>query len=385
MTPGTTNSSILLVLRTPPPYGGGEIVARIIRDAFRGSYSILEFTRPRHSKGTQGRFSVDNFAFGIYYTARTSWTILRRKPRVVYMDISKEFVPFLRSIPILMVCSLRGVRVVGDLAGAYFQFLETPGWKRRLGQMSLTRAWAIRVLSPSLAQRLEMRGLHNAVSFSNGFDPPPGIPPGERPFPETPRFLYVGTINASKGILVLLDFLEEYRAGGGTGHLDIVGEWESEEIRSQVLDRVRERNLAGLVTFHGLLVGEEKWKRFREATVLIHPSTWDGQPVTILEALAFGIPVVATPVGAIPDTIVHGADGYVMQERTGLEALRGVRAILADPATYARFSRTAREAYRTKYRREVFVDHLQTLLEQTLRGESYSTQQKENNRATIQH
>ena len=54
---------------------------------------------------------------------------------------------------------------------------------------------------------------------------------------------------------------------------------------------------------------------FRSADVLLHPTRWDGQPVTILEALAFGLPVVATSVGAIPDTIRSGVDGYLMRRR----------------------------------------------------------------------
>jgi glycosyltransferase involved in cell wall biosynthesis len=123
-----------------------------------------------------------------------------------------------------------------------------------------------------------------------------------------------------------------------------------------------------MVTFHGLLVGEAKWEVFRRATLLIHPTSWDGQPVTILEALAFGIPVVATRVGAIPDTVDHASTGYLMESRTAREALAGVLAITSDPGTYARYSKAAQAAYVHRYTREVFVENMRSLLEKTLKN-----------------
>ena len=143
--------------------------------------------------------------------------------------------------------------------------------------------------------------------------------------------------------------------------LHVVGEWESDETRTKVMETVHTTGITERVHFHGLLIGEAKWRAFREADILVHPTYWDGQPVTMLEALAFGLPIVATPVGAIPDTLSSGVEGYLMRENTAAELIAGVGEILKDTSTYEGYSLRARRAYTERYTLELFgnnIDHL---------------------------
>jgi len=364
------DSSVLLVLRTPPPYGGGEITALSLLEAFRGRFDTLEFTRVRHSKQTQGRFTAENLWFGLRYIAVTAARILRSHPRVLYLDIPKDFPSFLRTSCILLVARALRVAVVGDLAGAAFPFLETPGWKRRLGLWFLRPVYAIRVLSPSLVSRLHATGLANGVSVSNGITCEAADRVPERHLPPVPQFLYVGKLSASKGLWTILHFLEFCSSRNRQIHVHLVGEWESRTLGTDVMAWVRERNLESMLTLHGLLIGETKWEVFRRATVLLHPTLWDGQPVTILEACAFGLPVIATDVGAIADTVEHGTTGFIMKESSIEEVLKGSETILADPETYSRYAREARRSYEERFRRETFVQRMEELF---LKAQTCST------------
>ena len=121
--------------------------------------------------------------------------------------------------------------------------------------------------------------------------------------------------------------------------------------------------LADVVELHGLLVDEPKWAQFRAADVLLHPTHWDGQPVTILEALAFGLPVVATKIGAIPDTIRSGVDGYLMADDSATELAAGVRTVTANAETYAAFSLNARKSFLERFTAARFEQGMARLLE----------------------
>ena len=356
----------MLVLRTPPPFGGGEIIGLILREYFVGKCSLLEFTRPRASKRTQGNVSLGNLWFGLKYIATTIVRLLITRPQVVYLDLPKNIVAFLRTSFILVACFLLRVRVIGDLAGAHFEFLSANPFLNRLGLFFLKRVYRIRVLSRSIKRALTAYELGNLVSISNGIPDPSTIWQGSKELSNVANFLYVGKISASKGIRTILEFIDAYTKEDVVFHVHIVGEWEDRRTQLLVEEIIHSQDISRYVTFHGVLVGEEKWNVFRRCHVLIHPTYWDGQPVTILESFAMGLPVIATKVGAIPDTVDHGVTGYLMKENTAEEIIQGTRMIMGDPETYRRFSGEARRAYHEKYRVEQFLINMESLLREAL-------------------
>lgn len=362
---------VLLVLRTPPPFGGGEMIAAELERLFTGRYRILSFQRPGHTKATQGRLSGGNLAFGLRYIARTCLELVLRRPTVLYLDIPKDRPSFVRSSVILAVASALRVRVVGDLAGGDFPFLDRGGIEGRLSRRLLSRLHAIRVLGDSIGERLRERGLSNAVAVSNGIARPAAASlPAERR-DQAIGLLYVGKVGESKGIFRLLAALAEGgdRPGRLPWHLDVAGEWESEAVRAAALEVVAARGLADRVTFHGLAVDDAKWALFRRAHLLVHPTDWDGQPVTILEAFAFGLPVVSTRVGAIPDTVTDGIEGIVVTDTSPATLVAAIDRI-AEPSEYQRYSDAARAAFAARYETAVFERSMAALFDRAARDPS---------------
>ena len=209
----------------------------------------------------------------------------------------------------------------------------------------LGSTYAIRVLGESVAATLSTHGIENTVVIPNGIEEPPNAGTGAAAPPDALReFLYVGKIAHAKGISTLVDFADEFR-DAAPFRLHVVGEWQDEQTKAEIEQAVRTRDLADLIVFHGRLVGNDKWDLYARAHVLLHPTYWDGQPVTILEALAFGVPVVATRIGAIPDTIATGHEGYLMSDNSSAEVRAGVETILRDERTYRAYSARARASY----------------------------------------
>ena len=161
------------------------------------------------------------------------------------------------------------------------------------------------------------------------------------------EFLYVGKIAHAKGISTLVEFVDTFRetASRSASTSSVSGRTSRRRRRSR--RRCARRGLSDLIVFHGRLVGDDKWRVYARAHVLLHPTYWDGQPVTILEALAFGLPVVATRIGAIPDTIATGDEGYLMSDNSSAEVRAGVETIIRDERTYDGYRSRARASYRT--------------------------------------
>lgn len=339
------------------------MIGRQLEELFSGTFPILAFRRREHGKGQQGRVNVSNVGFGVKYVLRTMLELVRQRPIALYLDIPKDRLSFLRTSLLLGVSRALRVRVVGDLAGADFQFLDGRDLIARFGGRQLRRLHAIRVLGPSVAETLRRRGLTNAVVVSNGIAEPPVAGRDAGPVEQELGLLYVGSVSESKGVLTLVEAMHLFaRDGGRAARLDIVGEWQSDVFRERVHGLVAEAGLKESIRVHGLLVGEAKWEVFRRAHLLVHASSWDGQPVTILEAFAFGIPVVATPVGAIPDTVTDGVDGYLMRERSAAELVAGIERIATDDATYEGYATRARATWERRFSAATFESGMAALL-----------------------
>ena len=361
------SQDVLLVLRTPPPHGGGEIIAEELRHHFQGTYDVLLFRRREHSKPQQGRLIAANLLFALTYLEKTIGRIIHRRPKVLYIDLPKDALSFTRTVGILLICFFLGIRVIGDLAGSGFLFLRSNPVSRKCGLFLLRRVHRIRVLSNSIGEDLARDGLTNTVAIPNGIRDPlqgNGVPD---PGAETLHCLYVGKIAVSKGIWTILRFAERWsEERRGSIHIHLAGEWESDDTRRDVTDFLKEKGLEDTISNHGLVLEEAKWALFRQCHFLIHPTFWDGQPVTILEAFSFGIPVIATKIGAIPETVQHGVNGWLMEVNTADEVDKAVKAIASDTETYRAYRTAARCAYENAFTAERFAARMGALFQSAL-------------------
>src|SRR6185295_11618547 len=81
---------------------------------------------------------------------------------------------------------------------------------------------------------------------------------------------------------------------------------------------------------------------YQALDVYVAPQRWEGFGVTPLEAGAYGLPVVATTVGAFPDIIADGVTGTLVEPGDLPALVQAIRAFLADPERGRRFGQAAR-------------------------------------------
>ena len=120
------------------------------------------------------------------------------------------------------------------------------------------------------------------------------------------KILFLGRLCKEKGIEELLTVMPKLRETCPDVHLYLGGVWEDKGLKDKAT------GLASCVTDLGWIGGEEKKKYLQECDIFVLPSYFEGQPVSILEAMTYACGIVTTDTGSIPDMITDRQTGLLI-------------------------------------------------------------------------
>lgn len=221
-----------------------------------------------------------------------------------------------------------------------------------LAQEAATLARCARVISTS---RTTAERLISALSVPSakisvirpGVDPAPEDSTGSSAVPgraaggQVMRLLSVGTLIPRKGHDLLVDAL-----AGLTHldwHLDLVGEPRDPAFAAMLRDRIRASGLEDRITLHGAVEQVRLDGFYRDANLFVLASRHEGFGIAYLEAVRWGLPVLGTTAGAIPEALPEPA--RLLVEPDSAEALRaGLRGLIDDKTMLQKLAEGARAA-----------------------------------------
>ena len=181
------------------------------------------------------------------------------------------------------------------------------------------------------------------------------------------NFITISNLNESKGILYLLDACRELMQKGETNfHLHLIGAATSEISAERIKQEISERELITYVTYHGRQYGEQKEKLLAEADVFVHPTLDDCFPLVLLEAMQHALPIIATPVGAIPD-IVEGGVNILVPERDPEALASAMKSLMDAPEHAAQMGGRGKEKYLAEYTEAQFEQRLLSIMNDAVR------------------
>lgn len=173
------------------------------------------------------------------------------------------------------------------------------------------------------------------------------------------RVLFVGRLSPEKGVR---DLLAAWKLlGPGAPTLDIVGDGPDRrilenQINAERLDRVR---LVGQLSF------EETQNRIAHSRLMIVPSTWfEGFPMVIREAFAFGVPVAASRLGSLAELVNEQTNGYHFQPNCPDEIAAVVRNAWTNPQNLEQLACGARDSFLASYTEDANFDALMAIYEE---------------------
>lgn len=148
-------------------------------------------------------------------------------------------------------------------------------------------------------------------------------------FPARQQVIFVGSIQPSKGCFDLLQAWARLLMQCPSARLVMIGE---DRTNGLFFRQVRSLNLSQSVSLTGPLPGTQVAEMMRESQIFCLPSHNEGTPVSVMEAVACGLPVVATRVGGIPDIVVHGTTGLLVDKGDVQGLVNALGSLLCDPS-----------------------------------------------------
>lgn len=146
--------------------------------------------------------------------------------------------------------------------------------------------------------------------------------------PQKNELLYVGTVEYRKGIHLLLQSLNLIKQKYPNIKLNIVGKAAPPPYVNSLKAYVSEHGLTDNINFAGRVSDEELDLYYKTANIFVFPSLLEGYGLSIVEAMQYGLPVVAFNNSAMPYTIKDGINGYLSEDKNYVQFADKVLAIL---------------------------------------------------------
>jgi colanic acid/amylovoran biosynthesis glycosyltransferase len=200
------------------------------------------------------------------------------------------------------------------------------------------RAQAMRAASPEQWHKLFIArcGLPSSAFASRRIEAADG----------PPRLVCVGRLSPEKGQLGLLEALAIMFHRNIAVQLIMVGDGPE---RGRIERRIQELGLAEHVVLKGQLSEEDTLLEITRAQVLVLPSFMEGLPVVLMEAMAIGVPVVATRVAGIPELVADEEQGLLFRPGDWVDLAEKISRVLLDTPLRTRLRAAAREKVESEF------------------------------------
>ncbi|HOY68971.1 MAG TPA: glycosyltransferase family 4 protein [Candidatus Ozemobacteraceae bacterium] len=316
------------------------------------------------------------FILGRYLAA-----LVMGRPGTVYITLNQSVDGMCRDLFLMKTAFMAGCRVVVHIHGGCYDTIlrQAPGILRNGVVRALARCDTVILLSERLRGMFDQwpevqrrcRTLPNGLPFEPvGCPDEPKSLPGDRPV----RLLYLSNMIESKGWPVVLEAVERLVHHHGLSvRVKFCGAFMSApedrrfaspaEAKAWFDTYVGEHGMKDVVEYREHVGGEEKIRVLQEAHLLLLPSSYpnEGQPLTLIEGLAYGCVLVGTPYRAIPDMVVESETGLLLPPDPDLVAA-GIANLLKNPARYRAMSEAALKLFKRDFHAAIHVERLMRIL-----------------------
>lgn len=216
----------------------------------------------------------------------------------------------------------------------------------------------VSVVSPEIGKKLAKLGTEKVFITPMGVDVSVFKPREKQEKKNQTNLLFVGRLSAAKGINYLIKALLEIIKEFPETNLVIIGAGQEKKEFEILAD---ELDLKQKVNFLGGIANQELPKYYQKADVFVLPSLTEGTPVSVLEAMSSGCPVVATKVGGVPAIIENRKSGLLINPCSSEEISRAVIDILSDNDLRNSIVKKARKIIKERYDWSVAVNRFKNI------------------------
>jgi glycosyltransferase involved in cell wall biosynthesis len=337
--PITKLPRILLSGHLPPPMSGiGSYYETLLASSLpdRVSLKFIDTSSRRRSGSETGRWSFLNLTSAIGDCLRFAGAVVRHQPQIC--DIATTYgLSFIKHSVCIVFAKLLGSKVLLHPHCSFYFLYERPGkaWQ-----------WLVR----------KVIGLcHGVVVLSNEWNKLHEVVPGcqiyylpnaidlvgyadvgqekieSRSDQSCLHILYLGHLGKEKGSFDLVRAAQAVLEQDQGVVFDLVGQEQVvgnvEQLKTQVINA----GLENFIHINPAVAGAEKINLFRSADIFVYPSYHEGMPMAVIEAMACGLPIIATQVGGLPDLVCPGLNGLLVSAGQPDQLANAIHQLVANP------------------------------------------------------
>ncbi len=363
----TGRKRVLCMTHLPPPVNGvtlmGDIVAN--SDALKKIFDIYVIPfKSSDSISDIGSFRFRKVMRAFFFGWRLLVGCILFRPDLVYFTLTPNGKAFYRDLVYVLIIKLARKRPVYHLHGKGVSEATRSLLAKRIYR------WVFKNCSVILLSSLLYDDIAAIVGKDQCFFLPNGIPDSgyreqhnkNKSDVKPPHILFLSNLVQSKGPLVLLEALADIRRRGIPFRASFAGVWESAHFYKVFMDFVQDNNLRSTVSYVGPVYGEEKENLLKSADIFAFPTYNDAFPLVVLEAMSFGLPVVTTLEGAIPDMVLEGESGFLVPRHDPLLLADCLVKLINDPELRTSMGKTGRRRYEEAFTVSIFEKNLLHIL-----------------------
>lgn len=312
--------TVLFIMHMPPPIHGASVMGQYIKDsslvneAFDCHYINITTAKNLEDIG-KGNFNK----YGIFFkkVIQVVHAISSMKPSIIYMTPCTTGGPFFKDNLMLNFAKIaamlrsRKSKFVIHLHNKGVQTMQSD-WKYSMMYRYYFSNLKVILLGESLYHDVSTFVKREDVLICPNGIPDTNVHPEEKKNNKVPRILWLTHIMKTKGLIEFLDALKILKMKGLPFAVDFIGGITGEITLGEFEDEIEMRGLSDIVEYHGNKYGQKKDEFLRNSDIFVLPSYTEAFPLTILEAMQYSLPVVASNVGGINSQVEDGVNGFLL-------------------------------------------------------------------------
>ncbi|MCB9192437.1 MAG: glycosyltransferase [Flavobacteriales bacterium] len=342
--------------KLPPPYMGPAIATQVLLDSdLKNRFILIHFDNTINKTiDTQGKAGIGKVfkTIGLYFSFIS---LLRsEKPDLVLIPISQTTIGFIKDAPYILLAKWFSKRVLIQLRGSNLKtwLKGASGLTRFIFRSTISGTKGVLVLGEKLKYLFE-----DFYPSDRIFVAPNG---GDYSFPERTvsgtelNVLYFANIYKSKGARVALDAALGFDSENVK--FTFTGGWRDDQnFKTKFLQDVEN---AKNIQVNKPTSGEKKFQMFANADIFIFPPIMpEGHPWVLVEAMAAGLPIIATDQGAITESVIDGENGFIVPPGNSKAIEEKLGLLTNNSELRQRMAKASRRLYEEKFTGEQLANN----------------------------
>lgn len=357
----------------PPPVHGAAMVGKyIIESAVINAHFTLDYINLSTSRNINevGKNGIGKIINLIKIQLKLIRALCTRKYDLCYVTLTAAGPGFKKDLLVVVILKLFRKKIIyhfhnkGVAAGSKNRFND------RLYRYAFTNTKSI-LLAPALYEDFK-----KYLKKENLYICPNGIP---RPnsFLQTDltrparasgcRLVFLSNMIVEKGVLVLLEACRILKNREVDFECHFAGGWTN--ISEPEFNKlVANYGLAENVYAHGPKFGAEKQNLFQTTDIFVLPTYYSNEcfPLVLLEAMSYGLPVVSTEEGGIPDIVINNETGFIVRKRDETDLADRLEILIKDQALRKSFGAAGKKRFSELFTIETFEQNMTAIFNQAL-------------------